>query len=262
VESPDAHHSLKAVTVAIESFDTGSKRVFKDGSELGAFLQTYYRQPNPARLMPAMQSMIAEETKDSHPGSAEIVAAFLSAAVGTDPVVAQDFLKRVSAQTGMSRGLGLLVLQSAGCDISGALKAMSEDEREKFQGLSPLQDPFDMAPTKGLAQHLDMLWGVFGATGELKPVQTIAGALSWRADYVDFDKLRKTPNRPSTLTPSIMRGVTYMAAGWSLSSFQRTDPLVADYIEYLQTSPDTPQAVKSELAGLGTNPAFKRAGGE
>jgi hypothetical protein len=50
--------------------------------------------------------------------------------------------------------------------------------------------------------------------------------------------------------------------GWSLGSFQRQDPLAADYIEYLLAQPDTSQSIKSELAGLSTNPAFKRAGGQ
>lgn len=106
------------------------------------------------------------------------------------------------------------------------------------------------------------MWAVFGATGQFRPLQTIASALSWRADYDDFDKLRKSGERPSELTPSIVRGVVYTAAGWSLSSFQRNDPLVADYIDYMRASPDIPQSVKTELAGLATNPAFKRAGGQ
>jgi hypothetical protein len=52
------------------------------------------------------------------------------------------------------------------------------------------------------------------------------------------------------------------AAGWSSVPFQKDDPLAADYIDYLLASPDTPQPVKSELAGLSANPAFKRAGSQ
>lgn len=55
-----------------------------------------------------------------------------------------------------------------------------------------------------------------------------------------------------------MRGLSYSAAGWSLSSFQRSDPLVADYIEFMRASPDVPQGIKSELTGLPANPAFRR----
>lgn len=260
VESPSGHQVLKSSTIYIESFETGSKKSFKDAEELGTFLQTYYRQPNPARLLPALQFMIADQTQDSRQGQAEIVAAFLSAALNADSIAARDFRTRIGAQPPRTRALGLLILRAAGYEIGSVLDTLSSEEQQKFFSLSPLQDPFDLTPTQQLFQHLDMMWAVFGATGQFKPVNTIASALSWRADYEEFDKLRKTPNHSSTLTPSIVRGVVYTAAGWSLSSFQTNDPLVADYIDYMRASPDTPQAVKLELAGLASNPAFRRLG--
>ena len=262
VESPSGHQALNPSKIQIESFESGSKKSIKDVEELGAFSQTYYRQPNPARLLPALQFLVSNEARFSSEGQAEIFAAFLSAALSSDPIGAQDFRTRIGAQPPVTRALGLLVLRSAGYDISSALNALSPEEQQKFLRLSALQDPFDLTPTRELFQHLDMLWAVFGATGQFKPVKTIASALSWRGDYEDFDKLRKTPNHPSDLTPSIVRGVVYSAAGWSLYSFQRKDPLVADYIDYLRASPDTPEAVKAELGGLSTNPAFNRASGQ
>jgi hypothetical protein len=262
VEAPSGRKVLNSATIQIESFETGSKKPFKDEEELGAFLQTYYRQPNPARLLPALQSLVAQETLHSEAGHTEIMAAFLSAAVAADPVAARDFQKRITTQPPLTRALGLLVVRSAGYDISSVLSTLDVDEQERFRNLAPLQDPFDLTPTQALFQHLDMMWAVFGATGQLKPVQTIASTLDWRADYDDFDNLRKSGKRASELTPSIVRGVVYTAAGWSLSTFQRDDPLVADYVDYLRASPDTPPAVKSELATLQSNPAFKRAGGQ
>ncbi len=260
VESPGGHQAQSSSTIRIESFETGSKKSFKDAEELGTFLQTYYRQPNPARLLPALQCLVADQTQHSREGQVEIFSAFLSAAAKSDPIAAQDFRTRIAAQPPLTRALGLLILRSAGYDISGVLSALSAEDQQKFLSLPQLENPFDLTPTQALFQHLDMMWAVFGATGQLKPVETIAGTLSWRADYEDFEKLTKTPNHPSTLTPLIVRGVTYTAAGWSLWSFQRNDPLVADYIDYMLASPDTPQSVKSELAGLWSNPAFKRPG--
>ncbi len=261
IESPGGHQVLTSSTIQIESFETGSRKSFKDGEELSAFAQTYYQQPNPARLLPALQFVVVDQTQHSRQGLVEIFAAFLSAALRSDPVATQDFQIRIAAQPPLTRQLGLLILRSAGYDISNALNALSAEERRKFLSLSPLQDPFDLTPTRELFKHLDMLWAVFGATGDCKPVRTVASALGWRTDYEDFDKLRKTPNPPSTLTPSIARGVVYTAAGWSLRSFQENDPLVADYIDYMLASSDTPEAVKSELTGLASNPAFKQAGG-
>jgi hypothetical protein len=260
VESPAGHQVLSPSTIQIESFETGSKNTFKDDKEFGIFLQTYYRQANPARLLPALQFVFAEQTQHPREGQLEIIAAFLSAAAGSDPIAAQDFRARIALQPVPMRALGLLILRSAGYDISGVLDKLSKEDQKKFLNITPLQDPYDLSPTRELFQHLDMLWAVFGATGQFKPVKAVASALSWRSDYEDFEKLQKTPNHPSTLTPSIVRGVTYTAAGWSMWSFQRNDPLVADYIDYMLDSSETPEAVKSELMNLSSNPAFKKAG--
>jgi hypothetical protein len=262
VESPGGHQVLNSSNIQIESFAAGSKKSFKNIEELGAFSETYYRQPNPARLLPALQFMVADQTQHAGQGQAEIFAAFFSAALNSDPIAAREFQKLIVTQPPLTRAFGLLILRSAGFDIDSVLNSMDAQVRQTFLSLPPLQDPFDLTPKEELFQHLDMLWAVFGATGQFKPVKTVASALSWRADYEDFDKLRKSPNHPSTLTPSIVRGIVYTAAGWSLSSFQRNDPLVADYIGYLHASSETPQSVKSELKDLSSNLAFKRPGGQ
>jgi hypothetical protein len=208
-----------------------------------------------------LQFVVEDQTKQPRQGQVEIITAFLSAALNSDPTAGKDFQTRLTTQEPLTRALGLLVLRSAGYDISGAFKALSTEEQEKFTSLPQLQDPFDLTPTQDLFQHLDMMWMVFGATGQLKPLQTIASTLSWRSDYEEFDKMRKSKNHPTSLTPSIVRGVVYTAAGWSLRSFQRNDPLAADYIDYILASPDTLELVKSELRGLWNNPAFQQAGG-
>lgn len=261
IDSARGHQGLSPASIRIESFQTGSEKGFKDMAELEPFLQTYYRQPNPARLLPALQFVIAEQTQQPHEGQAEIFAAFLVAALKSNSIAAKDFLMRIGTQSPLTRAFGLLALRSAGYDISEVLNSLSAQEQEKFHSLPPLANPYDLTPSRELFQHLDMLWAVFGATGQFKPVQTVSSALGWRTDYEDFEKLRNTPNHSAALTPSIVRAVVYSAAGWSLASFQRNDPLVADYIEFLRASPDTPKAVKSELAALSSNPAFKRPGG-
>jgi hypothetical protein len=259
VESPGGRQVQTPSTIQIESFETGSKRLFNDPEQFfGNFLQTYYRQPNPARLLPALQFLITQQTEHPHPGLAEEVAAFLSAALKSNPVAAKNFLARIAAQPPLTRAFGLLILRAAGYDISSVLNTLSTEEQQKFGGLHPLDDPFDLTPTQQLFGHLDLMWSTFGATGEFVPVQTIAGTLAWRPDYDDFQKAGKAPDHHLTLTPSIVRGVAYTAAGWSLDSVQRNDPLAADYIECMIASPDTPEIVKSELKSLSTNPAFKR----
>jgi hypothetical protein len=261
IETPIGHQRLRGTTVRIETIDSGSKRGFKDIQELESFLSSYYRHPNPSRLFAALQVFSADDKARGTKGTTESTGAFLSAALKADPGAAKDFMSRVSSQTGFIRAFGLLVLLNAGYDIDPVLKTMSGEDREKFGKHPVFPDPYDFSGAgQDLPTRLDMLWGIFGATGQYEPVRQVASALAWRSDFDDFDKVRRSGQRPSELTPAIMRGLSYGAAGWALASFQRTDPLAADYIEYMQSSAAIPQSVRTELAGLSTNPVFHSGG--
>jgi hypothetical protein len=260
VEFSGGHKTITSPAIPIESFETGSKKSFKDIQEMDAFSRSYYRQPNPARLLPALEFILEYQRQHSNQATLEIVTAFLSAALRSSPAAAKDFKTRVASLSPLSRAVGLMILRSASYDVGDLVSTLSPEEQQKFLSLPQLQDPFDLTPTQALFQHLDMLWAVFEATGQFAPVKTVTDALAWKGDYEDFDSLRKRHDPPSTLTPSIIRGVTYTAAGWSLYSFQRNDGLVADYIAYLQAATDTPSTIKSELGGLAANPAFKKVG--
>ncbi|MGO8756896.1 MAG: hypothetical protein ACLQG3_02115 [Terracidiphilus sp.] len=257
-ETPGGHKKFTSATIQIESFDTGSKRTFKDGDELEKYMMGYHYQPNPARLFPLLQYFAADTKYRAQTGSLETTAALIGAALKADPAAAKDFMTRAASQTGFTRAFGLLVLLGAGYDIDPALKTMSEEDRQKFANHPVLPDPFDFSHVEDIGTRLDMLWSIFMTTGHLAPVQKISTALAWRPDWEDFDKARKSSNPPKEWTPAIGGAVGYGAAGWSLGSFQRTDPLAADYIEYLIASPDTSEAVKTELKGLATNPAFRQ----
>jgi hypothetical protein len=258
VETPSGRMTLKSSTIQIESFETGSKKVFKDPQELNDFTMSYYRQPNPARLLPALLSFAADSKAGYSRGVLESFAASFGSALKADPLAAKDFMARISTQTGFTRAFGLMTLLFAGYDIDPVLKTMSEEDRQMFTGHPILPDPYEMAPDGENATRLDMLWGMFTSTGQYVPIQKIASTLVWRSDWDAFDKLRKKPNLHIDWTPSIARAFTYAPAGWALGSFQRTDPLVADYIEYMLASPEISESVKSELKGLQTNPAFKQ----
>ena len=55
VETPEGNRSLDSSTIAVESFETGSEKSFKDDQEMDAFSKTYYRQPK-RRERPARRS--------------------------------------------------------------------------------------------------------------------------------------------------------------------------------------------------------------
>jgi hypothetical protein len=256
VESPGGRQKQSRAKIQIESMETGSKRSFKDDQEFSAFLMSYHVQPNPARLYPALLYFTADRKGLERNGALETISSSLSAGLKDNPVAAKDFMARVETQSGATRYVGALALFMAGYDIEPVLKTMSEETQQTFKHLA-VPDPYDFSVTQNVPTEFDMLWGIFSMSGQYAPMQKIASALAWRADWDDLAKARKSSNPPKQWTPSIGRAVAYAAAGWSLSSFQRNDPLAADYIETMLASPDTSETVKSELKGLLTNPAFK-----
>jgi len=258
VDSAEGRQVLKSSPIHIQSFETGSKVHFKTNKEFEVFLPTYYRQPNTARLLPVLQFMVAEQAEHPQVGFEENISEFLVAALKANPLAAEDFQMRIASQPEPVRMVGVNVLRSAGHYVDGLVNSWSADEQKRFQSMPALADPFDLTPTAQLPRHLDMLWSMFWATGQLGPVKAIASELEWAADYTAWDKAKKSGALPTTLTASFVRGQSYQAAGRSLAAFQRNNPLVADYIDYLVAAPDTSASVRSALKGLGSNPIFKQ----
>lgn len=263
-ESPAGHENLRPATLRVESFETGSRHAFKNDKDFSEFSMEYYREPEATRLIPVLEYFAADKKLDSDPSTLQIFFAFLSAALQADPVAANDFELRIAVLPGGTKVLGLAALRSAGYEIDSATRNLGADDQQMLKKVTPINGLFDFPLDQENATYLDMMWAMFGATGNFEPVRKVASTLVWRADYEAFEKMRESGRQlsKSDLTPSVMRGLTYAAAGWSMSSFQVNDPLAADYIEYMLASSDVSDAVKSELKGLQTNPAFRERGAD
>ena len=258
VETPAGHETPLRATILIEGFETGSKRTFKDVDEFEQYSMGYHSQPNPARLYPTLQFFCSNLKMTSGPEDVEGQVIYLATALKGNPAAAKDFMARVSASSKCVQMAGLLALFMDSYDIAPALQSMGEDERAAFQQRPELSGLYDFSSPADAPAKFDLLWAIFSASGQFVAIQKISTALEWRSDWDEFDKARKSSKRIKEWTPSIGRALAYSAAGWSMSSFQQTDPLAADYIDFLIASPDTSDAVKTELKGLQTNPAFQR----
>ncbi len=260
IESPAGHEKLVKVPIPVESLETGSKHTFKNEEEMEEFTMGYHYQPNPARLYPELLIFCSDQEISSEQSEVLIQASFLGAALQADPAAGKDFMARIAARNECPRGLGVMALLLGGYNVEPVLDTMSAEDRKMFKEHSELPDPYNFSSPAETPTHFDMLWGIFTATGQFAPIQKIASGLVWRSDWEDFDKARKAHVHFKEWTPAIGRAMVYSVAGWSIGSFQHTDPLAADYVDFLIASPDTPDAIKAELKGLLTNPAFKREG--
>lgn len=241
---------LKPATLTIDSM-THPQVPFSTADNASRWIMTYYRDPRPALLVPVMSLLSPEQQASSN------MEEFILAASRADPVAASLLGDQIAAAQRPTQLLLLNLLSKAGVRLVHPV-VLNPDDQTILDNAPPLPDPYDTTINQQLFSKQDMLWADFFATGSVKPVQTLAGELTWRADYDAFDKMRKSGQHPAALTDSIIRGVAYTAAGWSLGSFDRTDPLAADYIEALEASPDTPPELKRELPLLLTDPAFQQ----
>jgi hypothetical protein len=236
----------------VKTFDAARKNApFKDMNTFGQWLQQYHSAPDPAELLPGIRIVASDEKARFMPN----IMVFFVEALKASPVAADDLLRMLPTEGRSVRVYGIPLLSEAGYATGPLLDAIKEDEKTAVTSVH-LPDPFDLKSDRTLPNRMDMLWAVFFATGRFRPVGTIASMLAWRPDYDKFVQMQKSGQKPTELTDSIMRGVVYTAAGWSLNALSRNDGLVADYVDALKASSNTPLAVKLELANLSTNPAF------
>lgn len=245
---------MKRAVVEIDSL-VNPPLPFKNAEEASDWMQHYHFAPRPVLLVPAMQTLAPY--KNGQPFAQE----FLSAALKQDRITAARLGPALAASDRITRLFTLDLLAKAGISLDKALE-LSEEDKQRLAQAPPLTDPFDMALNRELFSKLDRLWGNFAATGRIEPVKSLTSALAWREDYEAFVQMQKEGRKAPELTDSLVRALTYMAAGWSLNSFKRSDGLAADYIEAIAASAETPASIKKQLAGLDSEPAFKRDSGK
>jgi hypothetical protein len=243
--------SLKPVKVVIESLATAEKKSFKDVNAFGEFSQTYHIHPEPGRLLTALQTMLSFNL------SSPIPLAFFSAAFQHDAPTVRLFGPEVGRLPKAAQTLALSLLASAHVTLADPPK-LPPDEEAAISQSEGLPDPYQLKPDEQLPTMLDFLWSEFCATGRRKPIDAVVSGLAWQLDFAAFDKMKQSGKKPTALTPSLMRGVSYMAAGWSLRSFEHNDQLATDYLEAIAADPTISPQIKAELSKLDTNPAFNR----
>jgi len=253
---------LKETKVEYWSYDrTAKEGGFKDNKEQENWMMGYYQRPEPTRLLHLFRA-----SKDDSNAFKPNMRAFYSQVLKSDPEAAKDMLARLKSEEPVVRMIGAVAFLDAGYILPTVLESMRAEDQEPFKlipsKVPPLADPYDLVPDVNnvikVPSAFDMLWSHFLVTGDPKPVRAIAGALVWRSEGQAFLAIRKSGQKPGGITLEIAKGLSNMAAGWSLGSFYRNHPLVTDYIEAWKKDTGVPQVIREELGTLMTNEAFKR----
>jgi hypothetical protein len=242
--------SLKAAKIAVLSPEHPGQPPLSDDKAMNDWSQSYYRHPQPVFLVALLPSIF------THDKAANILQQFVISAMKRDPAVVARLGPQLATAGPQVQAMAVKLAAEAGVEMKVPFE-LSSMQKEFVEKLPNIPDAFDLTPDRALFGKQDQLWAIFTATGDRAPVDALISMLAWHADYDAFQKMQAEHQKITEVTPQLARGLAYASAGWSLGSFQRSDPLVADYILAALADARTPESIKQELRGLVTNPAFK-----
>jgi hypothetical protein len=161
----------------------------------------------------------------------------------------------------------LLVFRLGGQDIAGLATTLPQETLVGLKAVEPLkdprklpvfQDPVDVEEVRGVGNTMDECWGGWVATGDPSFLRVLVGLLAGAPDFPAYQNWTKVRGGAKGLNAQIARGLYYPIAGWSIGSFQRTDPLVADWLSLWENDQTLSPLVRKEISSLPGNPAFRR----
>lgn len=230
---------------------------FRDAATLQDWMNGYALAPEPQHLGAALR--IAAGT-----GADPLaVIGFPSRAIEVAPPgIVRAVVAALKGEDERCRAFGAVALRWGRKDASALVETLSPEWRTRVEGFPALPAGYalDPAPSEldATTKKMDLLWSELMATGRSEPVRAIADLLRYRDDYAAVIEAQKTPTQKKEVTAALARGVLYMTAGWSLSSFVRSNAIVADYVARWQDEEGVPPVVRDELRRLLVNDAFRQ----
>lgn len=244
--------ALGSTAIDVMTFDSVRAKWPFDKEKFDGWVQAYHNSPDPAHLYPAIQY----RATDPEALRQLNVMAFFVAALKASPEALAELAHRVDREPSTSKVYMLVILKLAGYDIKPLASGIGQDDVMAIEAIS--LPSFDGTAGQTIGWQQDILWASFFATGDFNAVKTMASMLAWKDDYKRYASLIKEKKAPREMTVSYWRGIGYLSAGWSILALSQSDEVVADYVQALEASPDTPEVVRRELENRYSNPAFRR----
>ncbi len=230
--------------------------------EIGKQLRNYEATRSPGELL-AWFNVVAKSRMLKSPP----VHTFFAYAFNADPAVRAAVVEGYPLLDPATQSALLWVLRLGGANLRDLFPSESAETLAPFKELAPLpdarrlprfHDPVNVQEAAEIGHAMDRCWSGWMATGDQTYLRALVDLLDGADDFATFVAWTKARGGAKGLDARVVRGMAYQIAGWSIGSFQRTDPLVADWLAYWQTDPTVSVIIRRELGTLLTNPAFKR----
>ena len=230
--------------------------------DIGKYMNRYHEDLPPGRLI-LMLKAVAEDGSLKAP----TVAGFFASAYRANPAACTAALAMFPSLDPKTQTALLFVLRLGGQDISALSLTLPSGTVDSLQAIEPLkdprnlphfQDPVALEAVRGVGDIMDQCWSGWMSSGDQSYLRALVGLLDGAPDFPAYQSWVKNKGGAAGLNAAVARGLAYQIAGWSIGSFQRTDPHVADWLLSWENDPAFPPLLRKEIAALPANPAFRR----
>jgi hypothetical protein len=253
---PDGRRlALAPATITIETWaGAAAKAPFEDDAGMQAWCERYALAPEPQHLAAAIRRAAQQK---GHPLS---LLGFPASALEAFPAAIPPVVEAVRADDERTRLAAAVAIRWAGGDPAPLLATLGASATAAFADFHPPPSPvvldLDASALAETSARMDLLWGRFMATGRPEPLRQLVDLLALRDDYPALQAAKaKTEPRPPV--DRIVRGVLYVTAGWSISSFAVGEGPASDHLARWREDPKTPAVIREELRRIPGNPAFR-----
>ena len=147
--------------------------------ELENWIQEYYQSPSPGKAIHAYLFYASSKASDNDKTFAPVFTFFLHV-VNNNRYLLPHVMRIYPEQDLKTKIYLIYLLQYADYDAADFLAKLEGKEKEVYKGIKDKPYGLDPYDTIEDAAQLDMLWGEFFATGNIKPIHRLIQVLEYR----------------------------------------------------------------------------------
>lgn len=254
--------AIEPAALMIKTVDDWMSGTASTEEEIGKQMNRYLGDIHPGQLLSSFRTLAGSRSFD-----ASSVHGLFVFALKSNPALVAAVVDHYPTFESEIQPALLWVLQLGGHDLNKLFPTLSRSAIAPFKAIEPLadprnrplfEDPVDAQTIMRIGNTMDLCWAGWMATGDKSYLRALVGLLECAPHFQAFQVWQESRGGVEGLNTAVAKGLAYQIAGWSIGSFQRTDPLVADWLIYWQNDPTIPDAIRQEIAALQTNPVFDR----
>ncbi len=228
VELTDANSGKTAkASTSVEYVD---KVAVQPGEKYFDKIMNYYLAPCPENIVPAFKEFLAnlpkQKEKEKNNFNPLPQLAFFYFLLKENPQCVPAFAELFKSLHNEEKYMAAVVLNFVSADSAKVLTG----EQKVAIGQQFSANPFQIEQV-AVPWQLDICWAEFFVRGTKAPVMKIVNAMSLAKDSLTIADYKKLAKPTAEDQKKLLKGLTVMAAQWSMGSLVQKHPLIRYYVE-------------------------------